>query len=248
VRSLQLAAAVLCLATGCTGPFQPSTPPELQIRGTMLLMPGARGRLTAWRPGDGQLREVAARWTAEGDAVSLSPEGVVTAKHLGYTKVRASYQDLVGAGTVEVVASVAGIWRGSIAVVDCWQSVASSPDPCDGRRGLTAPLVLDVSQSVTAENHDNLRAAVDVFNPPAHGSFIGAVDSSGFFFLDGFVQRPDGSLSGGVRFRWQLENNQLVPFRADAQVEDRIYVQLSVRTGSASADVTETWQLLPMVR
>jgi hypothetical protein len=245
---LHLTTALLWLATACVAaPSQPSAPPELQIHGTTLLMPGARGRLTAWRPGDGQLREVAARWSLDGTAVSLTSGGEVTAERLGQATVRASYQDLVGTTTVHVVASVAGTWRGSILVVDCWPAVEGTTKGCEGQRGLTAPLVLNVSQRAAADN-DNLSAVVDVFTPPAHGSFVGAVDSSGLFFLDGFVQRPDGSLSGAARFRWTLENNQLVPFKVNGQVEDRIDVQLSVRTGSSSALVNEIWQLGSMIR
>jgi hypothetical protein len=245
------ATVVLCMATACVTqemPSRPSRNPHLEIRGTTLLMPGARGRLTAWLPGNGQVREVQAKWAAEGDAVSVTPNGIVTARRLGQATVRATYQDLTGAAPVQVVASVAGIWRGSITVVDCWQTVQTAPDPCDGRRGLIAPLVLNVTQNATADLYDNLRATVDVFTPPARGSFIGAVDSSGLFFLDGYVQRPDDSLSGGVRFRWQLENNQLVPFIIDGRVDDSVDVQLSVRVRATAVLINEIWKLSTMVR
>jgi len=247
---LTVAAAAIGLTTACVGaPSQPSRPPELNIRGTTLLMQGARGRLTAFQPGGGELREVAARWTVDGNAVFVTDSGSVIAEHLGRATVTASYKDLVGTTTVHVVASVAGTWRGSILVVDCWPTPESATSACEGQTGLTAPVVLNVSQRTAADNYDNLTAEVDVFTPPAHGSFIGAVDSSGLFFLEGNIERPDRSLSaGGVRFRWTLENNQLVPFNVNGEVDDRIGVQLVVGNGSRAVVANETWQLLPMTR
>jgi hypothetical protein len=248
---LGAAAVALCLATACVTqevlPSRPSRNPDLEIRGTTLLMPGARGRLTAWLPGNGQVREVRARWAAEGDAVSITTDGIVTGRRLGQATVRAFYEDLTGVVPVQVVASVAGNWRGSITVVDCWQTVETAPDPCERRRGLVAPLVLNVTQNATADLYDNLRATVDVFTPPARGSFIGAFDSSGLFFLDGNVERPIDSLSGAVRFRWMLENNQLVPFTIDGRVEDSD-VQLSLRVGATTVLINEIWKLSTMVR
>jgi hypothetical protein len=247
---LQLAVIVVCLTTGCVGSggLGPSRPPDLEIRGTTLLMPGAQGRLTAWQPTERGRREVAAQWTVEGDVVSISTSGRLIAKHPGTATVRASHDDLVGTTTVHVVTSVAGTWRGSIRVVDCWPTTPSTAKACEGRNGLTAPLVLEVSQLEAADNYDNLRATVHVFTPPAHGSFIGAVDSTGLFFLEGPFERPDRSLSGYVKFRWTLENNRLVPFKVDGQVEDRIDVQLTVGKGPDSVLVNEIWELLPVIR
>lgn len=244
-----LAAAALGAAIACAIPLpsQPSGYRELQIRGTTLLMPGARGRLTAWLPGNGQLRDVQARWTAEGDAVSITSDGTVTGRHFGHATVRAEYQGVAGTGVVHVVASVAGTWRGSITVLDCWQTVETSPSPCEGRRGLTAPLVLAVIQRETADLYDNLRAAVDIFAPPARGNFIGAVDSSGLFFLEGAVERPGDGLSGAVKFRWNLDNGRLVPFAIDGQRDDLVDVQLSVRIGAATIAFNEIWQLSTMI-
>ena len=210
-------------------------------------MPGARGRLTAWLPGDGQLREVRARWSADGDAVSIAADGTVTGRHFGHATVRGEYQGFAGSAIAHVVTSVAGSWRGSITVVDCWQTVETPPNPCERRRGLTAPLVLNVTQRATADLYDNLRATVDVFAPPARGSFVGAVDSSGLFFLDGYVERPGDALSGAVKLRWNLENGRLVPFTIDGQPDDRVDVQLSVRIGAATIAFNEIWQLSTMI-
>jgi hypothetical protein len=250
-RTRRLASvAALCGVAACVGPvpLRPSTSPELQIQGTTLLMVGGRGRLTAWRPGGGELREVDATWTSDSDAISLTRDGRVTALRLGAASVQAQFEDLVGTGTVHVVGSVAGIWRGSIAIVQCWQPIETVPDPCEGRRGGTAPLVLNVTQKAAADLYDNLRATVEVFEPPATGSFVGAVDSSGLFFLEGYVQRPADSLGGAVRLRWQLDGDRLVPFTADGRVEDTIDVQLTVRTGSDVSLVSEIWQLSTMTR
>ena len=250
-RHLRLAVAVpvLVAAAACAVPGLPAAPHpgQLEIRGTTLLMLGGRGRLTAWQARDGQLREVRATWTVDGDAVSVTGGGVVAARALGPATVRAQYDDISGVTTVHVVDSVAGTWRGSINVVDCWQSVPTSPDPCRGRVGTTAPLVLRVTQSASADLYDNLRAAVDVFTPPASGSFVGAVDSSGLFFLDGHVERGSDGLSGGVQLRWQRENDRLVPWTLNARGDDRIDVRLSMRVGGPGS-FDETWQLSPMTR
>jgi hypothetical protein len=252
IHQLRLAAAVagFCAAASCGVPPSPTRPsdPGLEIRGTTLLMVGARGKLTAWAPADGQVREVPATWTVEGDAVSVTTGGMVVARGLGHAVVRALYQGHTGVATVHVVGSVAGTWRGSIAIADCWQSVPTTPDPCKGRRGLTAPLVLTVTQSASADQYDNLRATVEVFTPPATGNFIGAVDSSGLFFLDGHVERGFDALSGGVRFRWQLEADRLLPSTLNALGNDKIDVQLSIRTGSLLTSFSEIWQLSTITR
>lgn len=247
---LAAAASLLYAAAGCGMSQLPAAPParELEIRGTTLLMPGGRGRLTAWQAGGGELREVRATWTVEGDAVSVTSGGVVAARALGPAIVRARYDDFSGVTTVHVVDSVAGTWRGSIAVVDCWQSEPTSPDPCSGRVGLTAPLVLRVTQSASADLNDNLRAAVDVFTPPASGSFVGAVDSSGLFFLDGYIERGLDGLRGAVNLRWQRDGDRLVPWTLNARGDDRIDVGLSVRAGGVHTPFVESWQLSPMTR
>ena len=248
---LVAAAAVLYAAAACGMPLPSAPPPpprQLEIRGTTLLMLGGRGRLTAWQPGNGGPREVRARWTVEGDAVSVTSGGVVAARALGPAIVRADYDDFAGVTTVHVVDSVAGTWRGSITVVDCWQSVPTSPDPCKERVGVTAPLVLRVTQSASADMFDNLRAAVDVFTPPATGSFVGAADSSGLFFLDGYVERGLDGLSGAVRLRWQRDNDRLLPWTLNAQGDDRLSVGLSVRIAGVHIPFDEIWQLSPMTR
>ena len=168
-----MAAVAICAATACGMPVPTSGPSPvvlLEIRGTTLMMIGGRGTLTAWQIEDGHAREVAARWTADGDAISITSGGVVAARRLGHAVVHAQYDDHRGTETVHVVTSVAGIWRGSLRVIDCWQVTASAPDPCEGRRGLIAPLVLTVSQSAAAEL-GNLTATIAVFTPPATGAF-----------------------------------------------------------------------------
>jgi hypothetical protein len=194
------------------------------------------------------MREVRASWSADGDAIGITSDGFVVARRLGHAIVRATAGDLTGSTTVHVVIGVAGTWRGSITIVDCWQSPATTPDPCAGRRGSTAPLVIDVTQRPTADQFDNLRAVVAVFTPPATGNFIGALDSSGHFFLDGHVERQSDSLGGGVRFRWQLDGDRLVPFSIDGLIEDKVDVQLFVRMGSTSTLFNEIWQVSTMTR
>jgi len=243
-------AAVVCTNMGCTvppPPTSPSGPGMLQIQGTTLLMVGGRGQLRALASFDEDLRQVPATWTVEGDAVTVTSAGAVVARALGRATVRARYRDLAGETVVHVVQSVAGTWRGAITVVDCWVPVPVDPDPCEGRRGLTAPLVLRVTQSTSADLYDNLRATVDVFTPPATGTLVGALDSSGFFFLEGVIERSADGLTGFVNFKWQLEDDRLVPFTFNVLGDDKIDVNMS--TGKTPATLfTEIWQLSNVTR
>jgi hypothetical protein len=209
------------------------------------MMVGGRGTLTAWQIVDGQARQVAAKWTAEGDAILITSSGGVVARRLGHAIVHAQKDDHTGTETVHVVTSVAGTWRGSVTVVDCWQSTVSVPDPCESRRGLTAPMIVTVSQSAAAEL-GNLTATITVFTPPATGSFVGLLDSAGTFFLQGAVERPSDGLSGGVTFRWQLDGERLVPMSIDDIAEDTVGVGLSTRAGSAYFN--ERWKLSVLTR
>jgi hypothetical protein len=226
-------------------PSGPSSPAPLEIRGTTLMMVGGRGTLTAWQIKDGQAREVAARWTAEGDAISITSGGAVAARRLGHAVVHADYDGHTGTEIVHVVTSVAGTWRGSVTVVDCWQSVVTAPDPCQGRRGLTAPLVLTVSQSAAAEL-GNLTATIAVFTPPATGPFVGLLDSAGTFFLQGYVERPADGFSGGMTFRWQLDGERLVPWMINDIADDTIHVGLSSRISPGLFN--EEWKISALTR
>src|SRR5262245_15941778 len=225
------ALALICALTGCGElPLtEPSPPSQLEIRGTTLLMPGSRGKLSAWLSDHAQLREVSATWRAESDAISITASGLVTANHVGGVTVHARFDDHDGVGMVHVVSSVAGTWRGTIDVVDCWPQPGAPADPCQGRVGLNAPIAVTITQSATADNFDNLRASVQVFTPPATGSFIGATDSSGQVFLDGAVARPGDDLSGAMKLRWMLEENRLVPFADSPRGADVFDVLLSTR-------------------
>jgi hypothetical protein len=210
-------------------------------------MPGSRGRLTAWLPDGGRMREVSATWTADGDAISLTRDGAVTANHFGGVTVRASFEDHTGAETVHVVPSVAGTWRGSIAVLECWPQPGAAGDPCRGRAGLTAPITVAITQSATADNFDNLRATIQIFAPPATGSFFGATDSSGQVFLDGAVERQSDGLSAGLKLRWMQEDGRLVPFVDSPRGPDMLDVLVSARL-PAQMMVGETWQLSALTR
>jgi hypothetical protein len=252
IRLLRLTAVAvaLCAATACgmpSLPSQPSSVASLEIRGTTLMMVGGRGRLTAWQLVDGQAREVPATWTADGDVISITSGGVVAARRLGNGTVRARYAGHTGTEMVHVVTSVAGTWRGSVLVVDCWQTTVSAPDPCENRRGLTAPLVLTVLQSAAAEL-GNLTGTIAIFAPPATGSFVGLLDSGGTFFIQGHVQRPEDGLQGGVSFRWQLDGEQLVPMKIDDRIDDRIDVGLAIRSGSSDLSFAEIWKMSALTR
>ena len=243
--------AVVCAIAACSvpsPPTAPSGPSALQIQGTTLLMIGGRGQLMALESTEDGLRRVPATWTAEGDAVAVTSSGAVVGKAHGRTIVRAHYGDRAGETTVHVVPGVAGTWRGSITVVDCWQTVRTDPDPCAGRLGVSGPLVLTVTQSASADQFDNLRATVDVFTPPAVGSFVGALDSTGLFFLDGHIERVADGLAGGVEFRWQLDGDRLVPSTLHPLGDDKIDVALSIREGPLSTTVLQLWQVSSVTR
>ena len=246
-----LCAVTLICALAACGELpltEPSPPSQLEIRGTTLLMAGSRGKLTAWLSEYGQLREVTATWSADGDAISITGNGVVTANHLGGVTVRARFDKHDGVQTVHVVPSVAGTWRGTIAVVECWPQPGATADPCQGRVGLNAPIAVSITQSATADNYDNLRATVEVFTPPATGSgFIGATDSSGQVFLDGSIGRPGDGLAGALKLRWMLEENRLVPFGDGPRGADMIDVLLSTHL-PASMTFGETWRMSALSR
>jgi hypothetical protein len=249
IRLLRPAITVvaLCAATSCGVPMLPSYPSSvtpLEIRGTTLMMVGGRGTLTAWRIEDGQARQVSARWTADGDAISITSGGVVTGRRLGNAIVRAQSDDHTGTEMIHVVTSVAGTWRGSVNIVDCWQATVTAPDPCESRRGLTAPLVLTVSQSAAAEL-GNISGTIAVFTPPATGRFVGLLDSSGAFFIQGYLDRPVDGLQGAVTFRWLLDGEQLVPLTINDSVDDIIDVQLASRNGVSLA---ERWKMSALTR
>jgi hypothetical protein len=242
---LTIAAVALC-AAACQLPVPgtaPSNEPVLEIRGTTFMMVGGRGKLTAWLLDEGEAREVSARWTTDSDVVSITGAGMVTARRLGGAAVRAHYDDHSGTGIVHVVSTVAGTWRGSVTVLDCGQVVVSSPDPCASRRGLTAPLVLSVSQSAAAEL-GNLTGTIALFNPAATGAFAGLLDSGGVFFVQGHVERPGDGLQGGVTFRWILEGERLVPMEIDETVD----VSLASRQGAGWVTFAERWQISPLTR
>jgi hypothetical protein len=241
-------AVALCAIAACAPglPSDLSGSSELQIRGTTLLMPASSGRLTAWEPAGEGHREVRATWTAEGDAVSIAGDGTVTAMRIGRSVVRAQFEHRTGSKTVHVVGSMAGVWRGSITVVDCKPADAFSPDPCPGRHGLTGLLVLDVAQSASAETF-NLQAGAAIFTPPAAGTLTGAVNSDGMVHLAGRVERQADSLSGLVAFEWRLENDRLVP-SVSGLTENILEVELSLRIGSSTSRFHEFWELSPLVR
>ncbi len=210
----------------------------------MFLSPGSTGKLTAWLLGsDGQEHEVSANWTAEGNAISLASNGVVIARQVGGATVHAHYGGHTGTETVHVVTSVAGTWRGSIKVLDCWPDRETSPDPCANRLGASDPLVVSVTQSATGDHLGNLRAVVQVLTPPAAGPFVGLVDSGGVVFLDGHVDRPSDSLSFAFNLRWELKDGTLVPLTSN--LDDTMDVLLATRS---SPLIHERWQLSTMTR
>jgi hypothetical protein len=225
-------------------PTQPSDDPVLEIRGTTLMMVGGRGRLTAWQLDDGEVREVPARWTADGDVVSITSGGMVTARRLGGATVHAHYDDRMASGIVHVVTSVAGTWRGSITVLDCGQPMVTTPDPCASRRGLTAPLVLTVSQSAAAEL-GNITGTIAAFNPAATGNFVGLLDSGGVFFVQGHIERRSDGLQAGVTFRWLLEGEQLVPMPIDETID--VFLMANGQS-PGGVSFAERWKISPLTR
>jgi hypothetical protein len=211
------------------------------------MMVGARGYLTAWRYDDGQAREVAARWSTDGDAISIGRGGEVTARHLGKAAVRAQYQNLTGTGIVHVVASVAGTWRGSVILVECWQTTLPVSDACGDRRGSTASLVLTVSQSAAAEL-GNVTGTIAVFTPPATGRFVGLLDSDGTFFIQGHAERPEDGVQGAVSLRWQFDGQQLVPMTSNDQIDDDALLTVSGTSQSGQLSFTEIWKTSALTR
>ena len=211
------------------------------------MMVGGRGKLTAWRDNDGQAREVAATWAADGDAISIASGGEVIARRLGQATVRARYQDLTGTEIVHVVASVAGKWQGSVILVDCWSSIPPVSDPCGDRRGSTAPLALTVSQSAAAEA-GNLTGTMAVFIPPATGRFVGLLDSGGTFFVQGQVERPEDGMQGGVSLRWQFDGDQLVPMTLDEPIDDDVLLTVHGTSVSGQQTFTEVWKISGLTR
>jgi hypothetical protein len=146
-----------------------------------------------------------------------------------------------------VVPSVAGTWRGTITVVDCWQSQPTSPDPCANRRGLVAPLAVNVSQSAAAEL-GNLTGTLSAFTPAATGEFVGLFDSGGVFFIQGHVERPQDRLAAALTFRWVLEGDRLVPLMVNDAPEDRVDVTPSVRIAGQPVGFSEIWRMSPLTR
>ena len=104
-----------------------------------------------------------------------------------------------------------------------------------------------VSQSAAAEL-GNLTATIAVFTPPATGPFAGLLDSSGTFFLQGYVERPSDGLFGGVTFRWQLDGEKLVPMTINDTVDDTVDVGLSSRNGAGSVSFNEKWKISALTR
>ena len=190
-------------------------------------MAGSRGKLTAWLSEDGQLREVTATWSADGDAISITGNGVVTANHLGGVTVRARFDKHDGVQTVHAGHPALPAPGEGRSRSECWPQPGATADPCQGRAGLNAPIAVSITQSATADNYDNLRATVQVFIPPATGTgFIGATDSSGQVFLDGSIVRPGDGLAGALKLRWMLEENRLVPFGDGPRGADMLDVLL----------------------
>jgi hypothetical protein len=251
IPARRLAAAIgLALSAACSVPPLPSQPShtaQLEVRGTTLMLVGGRGALSAWEFDGNQYREVQARWTADGDAIAMASSGSFTARRLGAAAVRAQYRDLIGTATVHVVPSVAGTWRGSITVLDCWPSVPTAPDTCATRRGLVAPFALVVSQTDAAEL-GNLTGTLEAFTPPATGNFVGLLDSGGVFFVQGHVERAQDRLATAISFRWMLDQDRLVPWKVDDRIEDQLDVVLSVRMGSEIFMFSEIWRMSALTR
>ena len=83
--------------------------------------------------------------------------------------------------------------------------------------------------------------------PTLARTLVGALDSSGFFFLEGDIERSADGLSGFVAFKWQLEDDRLVPFTRHVLGDDKIDVQMTSR-GMPATSFNEIWQLSNVTR
>jgi hypothetical protein len=230
-----------CVALPSHG--QPSEP-QLEIRGPNHLQVGQQARLTVLGTGGSTLQR--ATWSIEGTAASIASDGTLTARSLGHATVRAVANGSSGEYPVAVVPNVAGVWRGSVTVVDCYREQGSGGDPCDQRRELPHPLVLTISQRPSSSPPEQIDVVVSVqaFTPPASGTFYGALDGIGTVFMQGSLERATEYLAaGGVTLLMQLDGNRMESF--EGRLVD---VGVALRNADGGQSLRERWRLSSIVR
>jgi hypothetical protein len=233
---------------GCVVPGAPSgqrSEPRLEIRGPNHLQVGQQGNLTAWRA-DGNTWQQRATWSIDGTAASIAPDGTLTARNIGVATVRATANGAMGEYPIDVVPNIAGVWRGSFTIVDCYREQGGGGDPCDQRRGVSQPLVFAISQLPSSSPPEQIDVIVSAqaFAPPASGTFYGVLDGTGTVFLQGSLERVTEYLAaGGVTLLMHLEGNRLESFEGRL-----VEVGVALRNAGGEQSLRERWRLSPIVR
>src|SRR5262245_5550485 len=136
---------------------------------------------------------------------------------------------------------VAGVWRGEITVIDCSRKVGSGPDPCDARRGVTEPLVLNVEQLKTAIPNADLRVVVSAFVPAAQGACYGTRETGSIFF-QGILRRTSDQLDAPLTFKGQLDGNRI------DSLEETVDVNVTMRNSGGVQLLGERWKFSTILR
>jgi hypothetical protein len=138
--------------------------------------------------------------------------------------------------------NVAGVWRGEVTVADCWRMHGDGTDPCDVRRGKTAPIVLTISHISTATPDVDLRIALVAFDPAAQGTCYGTRDASGSIFFQGLIRRAADEFDALVTFRGQIDGRRM------ESLDEMIDVNVTMRNGVNWQLLGERWSFSPILR
>ena len=133
------------------------------------------------------------------------------------------------------------MWRGEITVIDCSRKVGGGPDPCNARRGVTEPLVLNVEQLKTTIPNADLRVVVSAFTPAAQGACYGTRETGSIFF-QGILRRTSDQLDVPLTFRGQLDGNRI------DSLEETVDVNVTMRNSVGVQLLGERWKFSPILR
>lgn len=231
---------------GCVSPAAPGQPFEarLEIRGPNHLQVGQQAKLTALGAGGIALQRPT--WSIDGTAASIASDGTLTARTLGHATVRASGSGVIGEYLIAVVPSIAGAWRGSLTVVDCYREQGDGDDPCDNRRGVQQPLAFTIAQRPSSSPPEQIDVIVSVqaFAPPANGTFYGALDGIGTVFLQGSLERTNEYFAaGGVTLLMRVDGDRMESFEGRP-----VDVGVALRNADGGQSLRERWRLSSIVR